>query len=223
MITIDNILSADQVATIMATLDTGDFEDGRRTTQKGSDELKRNLELKPDATRARLGKMILQAVQGNAEVNAYAFPSKFSFPMFSRYEPGMYYDFHTDAAIMNLGHPSAVRTDLSCTVFLSEPDSYDGGELTIESPSGTKQLRLPAGSAALYPTTNLHRVEEVSHGARVVAVFWIQSYVRDETQRQILLKLNRLCQDLSQNGAASHEQNLASSTVHDLLRMWAAA
>lgn len=223
MITIDNILSADQVATIMATLETGEFEDGRRTTQKGSDELKRNLELKPDATRARLGKMILQAVQGNAEVNAYAFPSKFSFPMFSRYEPGMYYDFHTDAAIMNLGHPSAVRTDLSCTVFLSEPDSYDGGELTIESPSGTKQLRLPAGSAALYPTTNLHRVEEVSHGARVVAVFWIQSYVRDETQRQILLKLNRLCQDLSQNGAGSHEQNLASSTVHDLLRMWAAA
>lgn len=222
MLTIHNVLSAEQVGAINEALSNGDFMDGRRTTAKANDSLKQNLELGANAERERLGKMVLRAVQANSKIAWSAFPEKLSFPMFSKYEPGMYYDFHTDAGIMNFGYPSAVRTDLSCTIFLSEPDSYDGGELTIQAPSGTSQIKLPAGSAALYSTGNLHRVETVTRGCRIATVFWIQSYVRDEAQRRVLIRLNDVCRKLKRKGVGKEERDMTSSALHDLLRMWAA-
>jgi len=221
MITIENVLDAPQVANIMRSLDEGEFVDGNRTTANARGTLKNNLELAPDKRREQLGKMVLQAVQANTQIADWAYPSRFSFPMFSRYEEGMYYDFHTDAAIINLGRPTAVRTDISCTIFLSDPDSYDGGELIIEAHGGsTSRVKLAAGHAALYPTSDLHRVETVTRGARVASVFWIQSYLRDDVKRGVVCKLNRLSQSLVEQGVPARERNLASSAMHDLLRMW---
>ena len=222
MIVIPEILSVEQAGMIAAALEHGQYNDGNATTGNAGAELKRNLELVADATRKQYGEFVLQAVRGHGEFATTALPAKFSFPMFSRYDVGMYYDFHTDAAIMNLGGQNPVRTDLSCTIFLNHPESYDGGELTVEAPDGRRQVKLPAGDAAIYNTSDLHRVETVTRGTRFAAVFWIQSHVRDPAQRAVLMRLNELCRVLAEKGLPKAEQDLASRAVHDLLRMWAA-
>jgi len=222
MIVIPELLSPSQAGMIAATLENGQYCDGNATTGNAGTELKRNLELAPDATRKQLGEQVLQTVRAHGEIASTAFPVNFSFPMFSRYDEGMYYDFHTDAAIMNMGTQNPVRTDLSCTIFLKDPESYDGGELIVESSGGRRQIKLPAGHAALYSTSDLHRVDTVTRGVRLAAVFWIQSHVRDPAQRAILMQLNQLCRHLQERDLPKAEQDLASRAVHDLLRMWAA-
>ena len=221
MIIIPELLSADQAGMIAARLESGQYCDGNATTGNAGAELKRNLELAPDAMRKQLGEQVLQAVRAHGEIASTAFPANFSFPMFSRYDEGMYYDFHTDAAIMNMGTQNPVRTDISCTIFLNDPESYDGGELTVKNASGPLQAKLPAGHAVLYCTSDLHRVETVTRGVRLAAVFWIQSHVRDPARRTILMRLNELCRRLAERGLPKAEQDLASRAVHDLLRMWA--
>ena len=222
MIVIPELLSAAQAGEIAAALESGQFNDGNATTGNAGAGLKHNLELAADTTRNELGELVLGAVCAHDTFATTAFPAKYSFPMFSRYEAGMYYDFHTDAAIMNMGGHNPVRTDLSCTIFLQDPDSYGGGELTVEGPEGRRQVKLPAGHAALYNTSDLHRVEAVTEGARLAAVFWIQSHVREAAHRAVLMRLNDLCRRHADNGLAKADQDLASRTVHDLLRMWAA-
>lgn len=220
MIIIEDILSADLVTAIVSALETGKFNDGSATTANAGESLKNNLELAPDKTREQLGKAVLAALQQNMNVTVNAFPSAFSFPMFSRYEPGMYYDFHTDAGIINMGTPNAVRTDMSCTIFLSDPASYEGGELTVRSDDGERSIKLAAGSAALYGTGDLHRVEEVTRGARIAAVQWIQSYVRNADQRRILARLAKVSDRMSALGLEKKDTDEVSRTLHDLLRMW---
>lgn len=222
MYVIERLLSEDQVAAILAGLTESDFLDGNRTTTNAAERLKNNLELRAGPNRERLGKMVLQAVQANPTVQTMALPARYSFPMFSKYTPGMYYDFHTDAAILNLGHPTALRTDLSCTIFLADPASYQGGELTVKTASSTVQWKLPAGSAVLYRTSDLHRVETVSEGARIAAVLWMQSHVRDWSQRDIIIRLNTAYQSLVKQTGQKDQADLISSSIHDLIRMWAA-
>jgi len=218
---IDRLLSEEQVRGILAGLADEEFQDGRATTSNAAPLLKNNLEMRAGAPRERLGKLVLQAMQGNPHVQSIALPSRYSFPKFSKYGPGMYYDFHTDAGLLNLGTPTALRTDLSCTIFLSDPSSYEGGELTVQSTTGTSQWKLPAGSAVLYRTSDLHRVEPVTKGLRAAAVLWIQSHVRDSHQRDILIRLNTVCQALAQRGADKAETDMISSSIHDLIRLWA--
>jgi PKHD-type hydroxylase len=222
MYVIDRLLAPDLVSGVLAGLADDDFQDGNRTVANAGTRLKNNLELRAGASRERLGRQVLLAVQASPVVQTVALPARYSFPMFSKYVPGMYYDFHTDAAILNLGLPSALRTDLSCTIFLSDPDSYDGGELTVRGPTGTSQWKLPAGSAVLYRTSDLHRVETVTKGERIAAVLWIQSHVRDAAQRDVLVRLNTACQSLSRRPEEKTETDLISSSIHDLIRMWAA-
>lgn len=219
---IERLLGEDQVATIMAGLTDTDFMDGNRTTANASERLKNNLELRAGPNRERFGRLVLQAVQTNPTIQTVALPARYSFPIFSKYAPGMYYDFHTDAAILNLGHPSALRTDLSCTIFLADPASYEGGELTIKTATSTTQCKLPAGSAVLYRTSDLHRVETVTKGARIAAVMWMQSHVRDSAQRDLIHRLNTACQSLARSDAHKAETDLISASIHDLIRMWAA-
>lgn len=221
MYVIERLLSEDQVATILASLTDSDFLDGNRTTTNAVERLKNNLELRVGPNRERLGKMVLQAVQTNPTVQTTALPARYSFPMFSKYVPGMYYDFHTDAAILNLGHPTALSTDLSCTIFLADPASYEGGELTVKAAAGTSQWKLPAGSALLYRTSDLHRVETVTKGARIAAVLWMQSHLRDWAQRDIIMRLNTACQSLAKQDGRKDQADLISSSIHDLIRMWA--
>lgn len=222
MYVIEGLLSGEQIANILAALTDADFNDGNRTTTNAGERLKHNLELRADANRERLGKMVLQAVHTNVQLQSIALPSRYSFPMFSKYIPGMYYDFHTDAGIINLGSPTALRSDLSCTVFLAAPETYDGGELTVKSINGTNQWKLPASSAVLYRTSDLHRVETVTRSARLATVFWIQSHIRDLAQRELIIRLNTACLALAKEGTHKAESDLISSSIHDLIRMWAA-
>lgn len=220
LLTVRNVLSRDEVREITDRLAAGEFVDGSLTVRNASAALKLNQELQTDDTRKQLATSVIDALNRSDTIRTHAYPSRFSYPIFSRYQEGMYYDYHTDGAILNWGHPNAVRSDLSCTVFLSEPDSYEGGELTIHAGSEPIQLKLPAGSAAIYPTSNLHRVETVIRGERLAAVLWIHSYVRDPARRDILAKCNDLIEQLSAK-ELSDEACLASNVLHDLLRQWA--
>lgn len=220
MLTVRDLLPPESVSAIRDALAQAQFVDGNATTFGASSNLKRNLELVPDATRETLGKMVLEAVAGHPIVQHTILPQRYSFPIFSKYREGMHYDFHTDAAILNSGRPGAMRTDLSCTVFLSDPESYEGGELTILADARESRIKLPAGSAVVYSTSDLHRVEPVTRGERLAAVFWIQSHIRDEAQRRIFAKLNGLAEALRAK-SLKDEARQASNVLHDLLRMWA--
>ncbi len=220
LLTVRDVLTHDEVREITERLGASEFVDGSLTSRNAAANLKLNQELQTDETRKQLAVKVIDALNRSDTIRTHAFPNRFSYPIFSRYEEGMYYDYHTDGAILNWGHPNAVRSDLSCTVFLSEPDDYDGGELTIHSGSEPIQFKLPAGSAAIYPTSNLHRVETVTRGERLAAVLWIHSYVRDPARRDILAKCNDLIERLSAKDL-SEDACLASNVLHDLLRQWA--
>ena len=196
------------------------FIDGNATAENAAPDLKRNLEMPTDSNRQELGNIVLAAMRRNAEIQYSLFPYKYSFPKFSKYEAGMYYDTHTDAALMNTGDPTPMRTDFSCTIFLCDPASYEGGELTLFTESGPSRAKLAAGGAVFYPTGELHQVETVTRGQRLAAVLWMQSQIRDDTQRRILGKLSRLCDNLNQNGATEDDKNLAASAANSLLRLW---
>ena len=220
LLTVRDVLSPDEVHEITDRLAAGEFVDGSFTARNASAALKLNQELQTDDTRKQLATSVINALNRSDTIRTHAYPNRFSYPIFSRYQEGMYYDYHTDSAILNWGHPNAVRSDLSCTVFLSEPDSYEGGELTVHAGTEPIQLKLPAGSAAIYPTSSLHRVETVTRGERLAAVLWIHSYVRDPARRDILAKCNDLIERLSAKDL-SDEATLASNVLHDLLRQWA--
>ena len=220
LLTVRDVLSHDEVREITDRLAAGEFIDGSITTRNAPATLKLNQELQADDTRKQLATSAIDALNRSDAIRTHAYPNRFFCPIFSRYQEGVYYGYHTDGAIPNWGHPNAVRSDLSCTVSLSEPDSYDGGELTIHAGSKPIQLKIPAGSAAIYPTPNLHRVETVTRGERLAAVLWMHSYVRDPARRDILAK----CNDLVERPGAkdmNDEATLESNVLHDLLRQWA--
>ena len=139
--------------------------------------------------------------------------------MFSRYEPGMEYGTHVDNAVMS-GRPP-VRSDVSLTLFLSEPDTYDGGELTIQTMTGEEQIKLPAGSIVAYPSSSLHRVAPVTRGVRVAAVTWVQSMIRDPACREILFDLEATRRSIFETQGKTREFDLVSKCFANLMRMWA--
>jgi PKHD-type hydroxylase len=140
-------------------------------------------------------------------------------PILSRYRPGMAYGTHIDNPVMR--KPVPMRLDLSITVFLSEPDSYRGGELCVETPYGEKRIKLPAGDAVLYPTTMLHRVEEIASGERLAAVTWIQSMVQDQAKRTMLYELAVVVQWIHQGAPQSPNYHRLNNLRANLTRMWA--
>jgi PKHD-type hydroxylase len=143
-------------------------------------------------------------------------------PLFNRYEGGMQFGSHVDGAVRLLpGSAMKLRTDVSATLFLASPDTYDGGELLIEDTFGTHSVKLPAGDMIVYPATSLHRVEPVKRGTRVASFFWVQSMVRDEAQRTQLFDLDRAIQNLNQQHATHPALVTLTGIYHNLLRMWA--
>ena len=141
--------------------------------------------------------------------------------MFNRYEGGGRYGNHIDSSVLSVpGTPHRVRTDISATLFFSEPDEYDGGELIIEDTYGTHQIRLPAGHMVLYPGTSLHRVTPVTRGARLASFFWIQSLIRDDNQRTLLWQLDNAIQQLSLQVSGSPQLEQLTGIYHNLIRQW---
>ena len=226
MVHIPNVLTAEQVARCRAVMEKAAWVDGRITAGHQSAQVKHNLQLPEAAPEAReLGDMVVQALGRNPLFVSAVLPKQVFPPLFNRYDASAGHGFgnHVDNAIRYLPDRSGrIRTDLSATVFLSDPKDYDGGELIVEDTYGEHAVKLPAGDMVLYPSTSLHRVEPVTRGSRVASFFWIQSMVRDDGQRTLLLEMDAAIRSLAGNVGDKDPSIVAlTGTYHNLLRRWA--
>ena len=226
LLAIPSLLTAGQVAEVRRLIDCGRWEDGRATTGKQSALVKRNRQIAPDCERGREARQIvLKALSASGLFISAALPRTIFPPLFNRYdgEAGHAFGNHVDNAIRFLPDgDGSLRTDLSATLFLSEPDEYEGGELVIEDSYGAHEVKLAAGDMILYPSTSLHRVEPVTGGSRVASFFWIESRVRDDAQRTILLDMDAAIRSLAgELGDDRAEIVTLTGCYHNLLRQWA--
>ncbi|WP_332983522.1 Fe2+-dependent dioxygenase [Microcoleus sp. A003_D6] len=215
-----NILTSEELGLIVDRLKNAEFVDGKLTAGWYAQQVKNNAQLKNDAAPTQeLRNLVNQALKRNSLFQIAARPKAIRPIMFSRYQGGMYYGTHIDNAIM--GDEELMRSDLSLTLFLSDPATYTGGELVIESTQGEQAFKLDAGSMVVYPTTTLHRVEPVTEGERLAAVTWVQSLVRDAHNREILFDLDTVRDTLFQKSGKTAEFDLLSKSIANLLRKWA--
>lgn len=196
--------------------------DGRATAGTQSAEVKANRQLPSQGEASgALREIVLAALNRHAAFFSAALPKKILPPLFNRYAaPGDHYGAHVDGAVLH-GGGLRVRADLSCTLFLAGPDDYDGGDLVVAHPGGEHRVRLPAGDAVLYSSGSVHRVEPVTRGARLASFFWVESLVRGESERRLLLDLDTQVQALRQRLGECPETVALAGTYHNLLRLWA--
>jgi PKHD-type hydroxylase len=214
---IADVVDAAEIDAARDVLRGTEFVDGRATAGWHAKLVKNNLQASSiDKAVVQLRASLAAKIAANPLFRLVARPKSLSPLILSRYEPGMAYGSHVDDALMN-----GVRTDVSFTLFLSDLDTYDGGALVIETSGGEEDVRLPAGSLVAYPSTTLHRVAEVTRGARLAAVGWARSFVRDPAKRQLLFDLDTARQSLFQRHGKTAEFDLLSKTSANLLRMWA--
>jgi PKHD-type hydroxylase len=218
---VENVLTPDQVAQCRQRLQAQTWVDGRVTAGEQSALAKRNLQVPEDAPAAReLGDMILTALGRHPRFVSAALPLRVFPPLFNRYDEGMGFDTHVDNAIRFAGSVR-FRTDISATLFLSDPDDYDGGDLIVEDAYGEHAVKLPAGDMIIYPATSLHRVAPITRGSRWAAFFWAQSMVRADAQRSLLYDLDNAIQAMSVKvGQADPAVVSLTGTYNNLLRMW---
>jgi len=223
LLQIPDVLSPAQVGEARAALQTAEWADGRITAGYQSAKAKHNLQLPEDHPLARqIGDQIVQALGKNLLFRSAALPAKVFPPLFNRYEGGGSFSVHVDNAVREVrGTPHRVRTDISATLFLSDPEEYDGGELIIEDTYGAKSAKLPAGHMILYPGTSLHKVTPVTRGARVASFFWVQSMVRDDARRATLFDLDTAIQRLTMDVPDHAALIQLTGVYHNLLRAWA--
>ena len=220
---IENVLSAEELARLHGLLAAADFVDGRVTAGYQSAQVKNNLQIPEHSPLAReLGDIVLAALERCPQFSSAALPRRIYTPLFNCYADGMSFGNHVDNAIR--GYSDPIRTDLSVTLFLSDPSDYDGGELVIDDTYGSHQVKLPAGDLVLYPSSSLHRVTPVTRGARLACFFWIQSMIRDAGRRALLYDMDRSIQGLhGYLGESRGNPELLTLTgcYHNLLRQWA--
>jgi PKHD-type hydroxylase len=224
MLAIPDLLDKQGVAQVRAIVDGGDWQDGNATSGHQAALAKRNQQLPEDGTAAQeAGKLVLDALGKSPLFIAAALPLKIFPPLFNRYQGGEAFGTHIDNAVrIHRGGQFRVRSDLSATLFLEDPDAYEGGELVVENNLGAGAVKLPAGHLLLYPASSLHRVEPVTKGARVASFFWIQSMVRDDGARAILFDLDQAIQAVAADrGHADKEVIRLTGIYHNLLRRWA--
>jgi PKHD-type hydroxylase len=223
LLRIPNVLSADELARCRAALAVAAWQDGRATAGHQSARVKSNQQLiETDPVARQFGDMILAALERVPLFVSAALPLKVVPPLFNRYENGGAYGTHIDGAIWQIGGTRhRVRTDLSATVFLSSPEDYDGGELTVEDTYGAHRVKLPAGDLILYPGTSLHHVAPVTRGSRLAAFFWIQSMIRDDAQRTLLFDLDTSIRQVREALPEHPSAVQLTNVYHNLLRQWA--
>lgn len=224
LISIDQVLTKDEVRQFRQELDASDWNDGAATAGTLAKSVKRNQQVADGSELAvRLGQHILRRLAAMPLFISAALPRTIYPPKFNRYADGGTYGAHVDSALMFLpGNSQQMRTDLSATLFLAEPEEYDGGELEVEGPFGVQAVKLSAGDMVLYPSTSLHRVTPVTRGARVASFFWIESLVQDEGERTLLFDLDQSIQQMTPLVAPDDMRLLQLTGVyHNLLRRWA--
>jgi PKHD-type hydroxylase len=227
MVHVPNLLSGEQVAHLRGQLAAGNWVDGRATAGAQSAGQKHNLQVPEDSPAARaLGEVILSALGRNERFMSAALALRVFPPLFNRYDVGMGFGTHIDNAIrfvkpsLASGNPIRVRTDLSATLFLTDPNEYDGGELVVEDTFGSHKVKLPAGDLVLYSATSRHHVTAVTRGSRWSSFFWIQSMVRDEAARRMLFELDTAIQGLRGKVGDDPEVVRLTGLYHNLVRRW---
>jgi PKHD-type hydroxylase len=224
LLQIPEVLTADGVQRVRAILAAAQWADGRITAGTQSAQVKNNLQLPEDAPASREARaIVLEGLQRNALFFTAALPKAIFSPLFNRYEGAANaFGNHVDNALRTVSATGMrLRTDLSATLFLSEPSEYDGGELVIEDTFGTQQVKLPAGHLVLYPSSSLHRVQPVTRGARVASFFWVQSMVREPERRRLLFDMDMAILNLRTQYGEIAAAVALTGTYHNLLRMWA--
>ena len=218
---IPGLLTPEELEAIDAVIASASFVDGKMTAGRGARNVKENLQLDKKSTEdgQKIEGTVVGAILRHPLVRSAVLPKRVLPPMFSKYEPGMSYGAHTDNPIM--GRRVPVRTDAAATVFLSDPAAYEGGELVVSGDSGPVKVKLPRGDGVVYPTTGIHRVEEVRSGERLAAVTWIQSIIPDPAKRQIVHDLDLVYKLEVRKDSASAESQLLLKTYSNLVPMWA--
>jgi len=224
LVHVPTLLNGEQLERFRQRLDAGDapWIDGRVTAGHQGIHVKQNLQITEGSALAmELGDTVLAALERHPLFISAALPNRVYPPMFNRYQGGMHFGSHVDGSVRLLpGSGAKFRTDLSATLFLAPPDSYDGGELLIEDTYGAQSVKLAAGDMVLYPASSLHRVAPVTRGARLACFFWVQSMVRDDGQRALLFDLDNAIQRLTATGADESARVHLTGCYHNLLRMW---
>lgn len=224
LIPILGVLSKDEVKQFRNHLDQAEWQDGLKTAGTLARAVKRNLQLEDGSPLAvELGNHILRKLGSNPLFISAALPSRIYPPKFNRYQDGGTYGAHVDSAVMQVpGTHISVRSDLSATLFLAEPEEYDGGELQVEGPFGIQAVKLAAGDMVLYPSSSLHQVTPVTRGARIASFMWIQSMVQNDSSRTLLFDLDQAIQGMTGVVPADDPRLLKLTAVyHNLLRLWA--
>ncbi|PKO79826.1 MAG: Fe2+-dependent dioxygenase [Betaproteobacteria bacterium HGW-Betaproteobacteria-13] len=223
LIPIENVLSKDEVLHFRQQLAAADWQDGVKTAGTLARSAKTNLQLEDGSALAvALGNHILRKLGNHPAFISAALPHRIFPPKFNCYRNGGAYGLHVDSALMAVGGTGlTVRSDLSATLFLSEPDEYDGGELQIDGPFGVQAVKLGAGDMVLYPSSSLHQVTPVTRGERIASFFWIQSMVQQQEDRTLLFDLDRAIQGLTPDSATRPDLITLTQVYHNLLRRWA--
>jgi PKHD-type hydroxylase len=226
LICVPGILSKDDVADFRRVMDTASWEDGRSTAGAQSALVKKNEQLPPDSEAARtLGNRVVSALTASPRFISAAIPLQIFPPLFNRYAAadGHHFGVHVDNAVRGDRLTGLrIRTDLSVTLFLSEPEDYDGGELVVEDNYGSHEIKLPAGDLVLYPASSLHMVTPVTRGVRLASFFWLQSMVRDDHARSLIFDLDTAIQNLVERlGREDRETVRLTGIYHNLIRYWA--
>lgn len=224
LLAIPDVLTREDALALRERIAAAEWVDGNATSGAGAASVKRNRQLPEDgAVTLAAQQQVTAALMGNAAFLSAALPHTVFPPLFNRYGGGETFGLHVDNAIrFHTGTGARIRTDLSATVFLTDPEDYDGGELEIEGSFGTLSHKLPAGHMLLYPSTSLHRVTQVTRGDRISCFFWMQSLVADPMERELLYDLDQSVQALSaERGKADPEVLRLTSVYHNLVRRWA--
>ncbi len=220
LLTIPELLNSAQLTKIHEILAGAAFVDGKFTAGFAAARVKQNEEMQPEPERMRrLIRIIMTSLGQHPTFRFSVLPHRVADPIFARYQPGMAYGNHVDDPIMGSNGPR-FRSDVSMTIFLNQPEHYDGGELVIRTVFGEHQIKLPAGDAVIYPSSSLHRVSAVRRGERLVALTWIQSYVRDPAQRELLHELNQAREYLLKEAPDQEATSYVDRSYANLLRMW---
>ena len=224
LICVPDVLSKAEVADFRAAMDAAEWEDGRSTAGAQSAMVKKNEQLPPNSAIARqLGEAVIKALVASPLFVAAAIPKQIFPPLFNRYGVGQHFGIHVDNAVRGDHFTGTrIRTDLSVTLFLSDPEEYDGGELIVEDYYGSHRVKLPAGHLVLYPASSLHAVTAVTRGVRIASFFWLQSMVRDGHARSLIFDLDTAIQGLVQRvGRDDPELVKLTGIYHNLIRCWA--
>lgn len=218
---IPNVLDRQGLEKVKAMIARMPFVDGGTTAKGRAKDRKQNEQIRKDPALGaqELDRFLIEALHASEAFQVAAFPRHVLPPTISRYRPGMQYGLHADNAFVG-GIHSRMRSDLSVTIFLNDPESYDGGELIIAAGAGQEEVKLMAGEAVVYPSSSLHRVSPVTRGERLAAITWVQSYVRGTEQRELLADLRTMSKRLNEIDADSHAADVGVKAYYNLLRMW---